>query len=152
MPLNEYPGQVANLLTPAQATTLANSFISARGSRRMMNLSELGLLGTNVALSVLPNATPFQREAVLRNSSEMFSTRQNVFTILLSAESIARAQDEKVWVERDAAARYGIPGGWLTTVEADQRAVAIVWRDPYPDPSHGNRHAYLVQELKLLSR
>ncbi|MDA0322469.1 MAG: hypothetical protein O2923_07100 [Verrucomicrobia bacterium] len=153
MPLDEYPGLGDNrILLFSDAQRLADSFLSARGSDRFQNLSELGTLSDIFTDPALMTATPFEREAFLRNSSELLSVRQNLFTILLSGESVVRAQDSQVWVEREAAARYGVAPGWFTTVEADQRAVAIVWRDPYPDPNRGNRHGYLVQELKLLSR
>jgi hypothetical protein len=51
------------------------------------------------------------RESLVRNSHELFGVRQNIFTVFLFAQSLT-------------------PAGF---VAAEQRAVAVVWRDPELD-------------------
>ncbi len=66
------------------------------------------------------------RESIVANSYRLLSPRQNLFTILIAAQVT------------------GSSGGVL----AEQRAVAVVWRDPYPDAN--GRHPALVRFFKWL--
>ncbi len=61
----------------------------------------------------------FDREGVIRNSAEMFTARQQLFTILLKADSFT----PKFGYEKDAA--HG-------TSLASVQAIVHVWRDPEP--------------------
>ena len=152
MPMDEYPGKGTDRLSATDAASLADAFVTSR-SVNFTNVSDVGSHTNYFGHSVLSGRSPFEVEAILRNTSELLATRQNLFTILLASESISRASDRRVWVSRDVPLTLGPAAhGWFTTVEADQRAVAVVWRDPFPDPASNGRHNYLIQEFKLLAR
>lgn len=72
----------------------------------------------------------FLDESPLRNSIDLFDTQQNIFTIILAAQATT-----------DDAAN--------PRVLAEQRAVAVIWRDPYPDED--GRHLAFVRYFRWLS-
>ncbi|MFC1462343.1 hypothetical protein ACFLQU_01945 [Verrucomicrobiota bacterium] len=90
--------------------------------------------------SVGPEA-PFceiDREAVIRNSAGMFGIRQNLFVIIVGAGHY-----------RTGAGMVADSGDWV----GQQRAIAVVWRDPYPAPGStpGNRrHRWFIRMFKQL--
>jgi hypothetical protein len=67
-------------------------------------------------------------ESVIRNSADLFSYRQNLFTVLLYAQSITL-------------------GG---TIGAEQRAVAVVWRDPEFESSTNQLNRTMLRFFKWL--
>jgi hypothetical protein len=64
--------------------------------------------------------TDAQRESIIRNTYELFSLRQNLFTVILAAQALD-------------------PSGG---VAAEQRAVAVVWRDPVAN-ANGHHPAFV---------
>lgn len=77
------------------------------------NYSNVGDIRFNYRLTnVMAGLSGLEREGVIRNTLDLFTTRQQLFTILLSGEYL------------DAS----------TNVAALSRAVAVVWRDPFPRP------------------
>lgn len=112
-------------VTVNAAFSLADNLIQQMGpdqtrekNRKLSLLGQFdqGLInGINGELTTLALSNDATREAIIRNSANLFSYRQNLFTIFLYGQSIT-------------------PGG-ATGVE--QRAVAIVWRDPeFDDPAN----------------
>ena len=110
---------------------------------KFTNLSDIGKMSALYDNSVLASLRPFQKEAVFRNTVGLFNTRQNLFTILIGVE---KNPSRSVWVSRSAPG----PTGWKTTSFSDQRAVAVVWRDPFVD-ANGHRQT-VVRFFKYLSQ
>jgi hypothetical protein len=75
--------------------------------------------------------TELDREAIIRNSCELVGVRQNLFAILLAAQTALTPEE------------YG-------PIRAEQQALAIVWRDPYPDAS--GRHPCFVRWFTWLGQ
>ncbi len=76
------------------------------------------------------------KESVIRNSYRLFNPNQNLFTIVVVAQSI---NDQ------------GTKGAWDSDVDVitgEKRAVAIVWRDPFPNAN--NRHEMFVKMFRWL--
>jgi len=116
-------------LSWADAKTCAGTLVSylwdESGSHRISNdLSRLGgAVYTNSTTKLKSDA---EIESLIRNSCHLLSSRQNLFTVLLAAQVY----------DGDA-------------VFAEQRAVAVVWRDPVPDAD--GRHPCFVRFFKLLA-
>ncbi len=67
----------------------------------------------------------FEREALLRNSVELLTTRQNVFTILLKADAFSP--------------EFGFDEAGRGTTLATAHAIVEIWRDPEPKrDAYGN--------------
>ena len=120
-PVEAVPGNLNTNVSLQNAIDLADVIIQ---NGPYMNLSDIC---TNSFASLTDIATnSYERESIIRNSLGLFSIRQNLFTIILAAQSL----DSK------------------TNVLAEQRAVALVWRDPYPDSQ--NHHDMFVRFFKWL--
>jgi hypothetical protein len=86
-----------------------------------------------------------QKEAIIRNSYRLFNPNQNLFTIVLIAQAI---NDQP-----DGMGNYGTYGN-EDTIVGEKRAVALVWRDPFPDlpsPPGSGRHEMFVRTFKYLN-
>jgi Tfp pilus assembly protein PilX len=127
-PLERYPGELnaPRFNNEVEALTVARELIN---SGPFTNLSDLAFVDE----SALEAASALLRdgidaEALIRNSTGLFRTRQNLFTIFVAAQTLAAATDE---------------------VTAERRAVAVVWRDPYA-AAPGGRHEMYVRYFKWL--
>ena len=125
LPIESHPGGSGPNVSINAARLMAGHVVSnlAVGARYEKNRSiavvgdfNSGFVGSmNSALSSPALTNDALIESVIRNSADLFSYRQNLFTVLLYAQSITL-------------------GG---TTGAEQRAVAVVWRDPeYDDPAN----------------
>lgn len=137
------------------STTLANLIIQ-NGS--YTNLSDLGriykgvaALGANTLVNpVLPDPMSaisgpcttgfgeFEREAVIRNACNLLTTRQQIFTIIMRADSFVP--------------RFGFSDIKQGNVLATAHAVVQIWRDPVATDYGGGvkKHKCYVQLFKLL--
>ena len=103
-------------MTAVQALDLSAVVISNTLSKGpYTNLSEIakvteGSFESPLASSLNGLFDSMQKEGIIRNSAGLLSPRQNLYTIILAAQGL------------DAA----------TNVAGEQRAVTLVWRDPYP--------------------
>ncbi len=95
------------------------------------NMSELGRLNWGDWVS----GEEVDKEAPLRNSVGLLTTRQNIFTIILAADSYAEPVG-------------GLREGHYGSVRARARAIAVVWRDPWPDDE--GKHQYFLRYFDLL--
>ncbi|MBN1268712.1 MAG: hypothetical protein JXB04_03925 [Kiritimatiellae bacterium] len=85
-----------------------------------------------------------QREAIIRNTYRLFNANQNLYTMIVVAQAINdqgyygqhKEDGKNLWVGKD------------DTITAEKRAVALVWRDPFPN-SEG-RHEMFVRQFKYL--
>jgi len=115
MPIEEYPGGPPSGTLPwADAQALATTLIA---SWPYTNLSDIGRANWDGFFAVCSVAnqldTTLKRETFLRNVMGLLNARQNVFTIVLAAELAGQDNDR------------------FPRLAIRQRAVAIVWRDPY---------------------
>jgi len=106
MPVDQYPGEGGNTLLMSDAQAFVSRLFSGG---ICTNLSDVG---RNLDPGDFTGATTeLQREAYFRNTFNLLNLRQNVFTIIIEAQAAS--------------------GGNIPRNPAKQRAVAIVWRDPY---------------------
>lgn len=116
MPIDQYSGDPAAAgitLTMNTArevySRLTNSHVFANG---FTNLSDIGRALTNFnPLGAVTFDNEIKKESLFRNACGLLNVRQNVFTIIIEAQAAS--------------------GGNIPRNPAKQRAVAIVWRDPY---------------------
>lgn len=106
MPVDQYPGGTHTDLTMDEARTVASTIFSGG---IFTNLSDIGRSLTNFPSSA---DTELKKEAFFRNACGLLNLRQNMFTIIIEAQ-------------------VAYSGGNIPMNPARQRAVAIVWRDPY---------------------
>jgi hypothetical protein len=85
-----------------------------------------------------------QREAVIRNSYRLFNPNQNLFVLLVIAQSVIDRGDSTFGSAPD----YGRWDPQFDVITGEKRAVALVWRDPFPNEN--GRHEMFVQQLKIL--
>lgn len=118
-PLERYPGEaLAPRITDKQARDLADAIYSAGGvPNQYTNVSHIARAGTGID-SALSGLDTLQKKAAIRNTSMLMGTRQNIYTVVITAQAVRDANNNGS-VENDE-------------VVGEQRAVAVVWRDPYP--------------------
>ena len=82
-----------------------------------------------------------QKESIIRNSYRLFNPNQQLFTIVVIAQAINDQGRIGFW-----------DGENIDTISGEKRAVALVWRDPFPDPPPGGsgRHEMFVRTFKYL--
>ena len=81
-----------------------------------------------------------QKEAIIRNTYRLFNPNQNLFTFVIAAQTVIDNVDPST----------GVRGTWgdEDVVTAEKRAVALVWRDPFPGTD--GRHEMFVKLFKYL--
>ncbi|MBI3987055.1 MAG: hypothetical protein HY343_09055 [Lentisphaerae bacterium] len=124
MPKDQYPGGPSNLVTWLVAQQIETFFMQTNtwastnaGSNAFLNVSDIGKVDYFSADDDLT------RESFVRNASGLFSPGQNLFTILVEAQAS--------------------PGGMFNVLPPRQRAIALVWRDPYTGE-------FVIRSLKWL--
>lgn len=127
MPLDRYSTEYlpdVDTVTVGEAGQLADLIINATSSMPITNLSGMKELFSDSDLQTLFGAgfvdNKFHKESIVRNSIGLFGTRHNLFTIFVAARIFSD--------DYDPAADFGDRESF---VQADQRAVAVVWRDPF---------------------
>lgn len=128
-PVERYPTQpiVENQwVTDSMSRQLASALIEETTGPEgpMANISEIGRAWTPALMNTVlgPDAEndKFIRESVLRNSLGVLGTRNNLFTIFVAARVFVDGYDPATdFADRD------------DFVASDQRAVVVVWRDPF---------------------
>jgi hypothetical protein len=140
-------------LREALTRGLVAQIVSTTSNAPIANLSELkrvlphdfvdGLLSALLSEYGIVN-NKFVRESVVRNSIELLGTRHNLFTVFIAARVFAENYDP---ANPDHFRNRG------DFVQSDQRAVAVVWRDPFRTADSANNQTYssLVQYFHWLS-
>lgn len=119
-PINERPGgTVLARITAPLAQTIASDLIGL--DKTNANLSVLGRIQSLWDNNANPRDTDDLRESNIRNSLGLVTTRQNLFGIVVEAQSLG---------ERP-------PHGGAGPVTGSERALLIVWRDPTLNPETG---------------
>lgn len=142
MPINMFPDQSGvPIMTDVKATNLASHIVGNRiANDPIDNLSEFKDLVVQSYVDTLLGSAgnKFIRESLLRNTCGLLGTRHNLFTILLAARVFSDGYDETDPQHVKDKESY---------VMADQRAVAVVWRDPFvtKDSAGIDTHQTFVQ-------
>lgn len=128
-PMEAYPGEPAALVpTLAELGQLATRL---RTTGPYTNVSEIArLTDANV-----PGTTPAKKEGLIRNTANLLTTRQNIFTLIVAAQT-------------------GVDGNRNGSIQdnevtAEQRALVVVWRDPFPNAQ--GRHDSFVRFFRWLT-
>lgn len=121
-PRNGYPDQSLNKIS----TTERDNIATAINGQTYKNLSDLSQLPDTIG-----GLNRLESEGVIRDTAEILGVRQNLFTILVAAQSLTDSGN----------------------VMGEQRALAVVWRDPYATvDSAGNRyHPSFVRSFRWLN-
>ena len=144
LPMERYPGQPgAPTLGLVDARKVAALIVAKMPANGYANLSDLKLIdiGTPLVPATLssqfvdtsvpgndaPGMDAMTRESFIRTTASLLGVRQNLFTLILAGQALSDNGAEVV---------------------GEQRAVALVWRDPYKDASGKNR--MFVRFLKWL--
>ncbi|MGD9873068.1 MAG: hypothetical protein AB7T27_02245 [Kiritimatiellia bacterium] len=150
-PVEHYPAKAGmpavGDIVGTKASAYAQAIIDRSSKTNFRRISEIGDVdelclnlandyNANIQLRALyanapPNFIPDSvNESIIRNAHQLFGVRQNLFTIILAAQVTDG-------------------GGSNPAVFAEQRAVAVVWRDPVADDS--GKHPCFVRFFKLLA-
>ena len=81
-----------------------------------------------------------QVEGIIRNSYRLFSPNQNLLTIIVIAQAI---NDQNV---------RGVYEPLEDVILGERRAVALVWRDPFPNPDRDGRNEMFVRMFRYLDQ
>ena len=104
----------------AEAQALANGILALNTLQPLTNVSDIGVMGASGAW---PTGAPkWFKESVIRHTADLWSARQNMFTVFIAGQAIRREPGKAP----DALVEENIE------VVAEQRAVAVIWRDPFP--------------------
>lgn len=132
MPIGPLPGDMSTQLTYSAAMLVASNIVAQTAITPMASVSGLG--SKDVADAVFLNlsaafsdTSEIQKEVFYRNCPGLLHARQNLYLILLAAQT---ANDPTT---------FGPPFGVPRT---DQRAMAVVWRDPVAD-ANGNHRSFV---------
>ncbi len=142
MPVKEYDSPAPNIPpNPAsrapldwnESLDIADEIINGGPYTNLADLGQVDwpFVSTNI-LSGPWRTRELSKEAVIRNTADLLTTRQNLFVVLLAGGPFSRGVG--------IVARQGKMGDWLGT----QRAVAVLWRDPIPSPDSGRCPVALV--------
>lgn len=130
MPVNAAPEVENTVLTfdSTKARQMADAIQAVTLTTPFDRLSQIGELPTVYSSSFDASLDSDARiESIIRNSVNLFTLRDNVFGIIIETQTLS--EDNVV-----------------TSIE---RALAMVWRDPYPDPVNG-LHNTIVRSFVML--
>jgi hypothetical protein len=149
MPIDRFPSETiqdGRWLTDEMALAVASEII---GGEPIANLSQLK---SNLSQTFVDNQLreydaandKFVRESIVRNSLGLLGTRHNLFTIFVAARVFAENYDP------NNAAHFQNREDFVLS---DQRAVAVVWRDPFRtlDSARNQTYSSFVQYFHWLT-
>jgi hypothetical protein len=125
-PIELYPGAPGSTaIADTNAVMLAGRILI---NGPYINLSGMAKNDVSDFMGLPEITNALEAESAVRNSIGLLRTRQNLMTVYLGAQVLAANTDEVV---------------------ADARAVAVVWRDPFPNPD--GFHPSFVRYFKWLT-
>ena len=145
-PIEAYPGGTSSVLNAAMASSIVGPIYEISSNAAASAFDSPAGWVTTRAFAVQEILSTIgldnnQKESIIRNSYRLFNPNQNLFTIVVIAQAINDNNDQ------------GTIGVWdgenTDTIAGEKRAVALVWRDPFPDPATG-RHEMFVRTFKYL--
>lgn len=109
-------GSGTNALTEADARSLAQLIIQNRPAGGYTNTVDVWRSATRAQWGnrFSPSKDKFQTEEVIARSMHLFTTRQQIYTVFLTAQELAAGEPS-----------------------AESRAMAVVWRDPFRTDGQG---------------
>ena len=117
-PYNEHKSG-SNLMDENKARALAQGILT---NGPYIRISEPFMATNMAAIFKTCGASELERESAIRNSMDLFTVRQNLFTIFLGAESFS-----------EMIGGYDLSRGRGGNTLSRARAVAELWRDPFVD-------------------
>ena len=118
-------------------TNIASYFVS----QTFANLADLGkipFLDPFVA-TPLGAGNEIERKAVIRNTAGLLTTRQQIMTIIVEADTLSTA--------------YGWTDTSHASVQGSTMGVFQIWRDSQPDPTDpSNGHRFFIRMYKVMTR
>jgi hypothetical protein len=130
MTVQSIPGGPSTLtMNWASSVQFARDIIARTQTQPFMNISEFGNFNKNYFGQLTGKGlavTDAEIETIIRKSYELLGIRQNLFTAIVAAQLLSPT---------------GVP-------IIEQRAVAVIWRDPIPNAN--NHHASFVRFYKPL--
>ena len=150
MPLDDYQTNAANPypLSPLVATNIGTTYATNAINTTFTKLSDLGticLLDTNIinALAAVlgRSANEIERKAVIRNTAGLLTTRQQIMTIIVEADTLSTA--------------YGWKDTSHASVQGSTMGVFQIWRDSQPDPTvtdPNGQHRFFIHMYKVMTR
>jgi hypothetical protein len=135
-------GGISRRATVAESGEVARRIVDAvRNSDGLRNLSAISTLSgvdTAAMASILGVSPPdkFLTESLVRNTLGVLGTRDTLYTVFLVTRTFPRGYDPD-----SSLSEIEVPQGLSIDdlVMAEQRAVALVWRDPALGPNDENR-------------
>lgn len=129
MPLNRRHSAalVTSTLSPAERDAVVSAIIGKSSTNAIDSMAEIGEIRWD---SLVPTLSSLDKESIIRNSCELFNTRQNFFVVLLYAD-VAKTD-----IAGNSAALSSIVG------------LAEVWRDPSTNTHPVNVHYLQIMEAQ----
>jgi hypothetical protein len=147
-PIERFPSTTwTNALSTNQAIAIVDDLVSdIQSFGAITNRSHLidRIDGNDLDVTLDISGDKFTRESVMRNSLELFNPRHGMFTIFVAARVFSDAYDPSIADHRDNRYDY---------VTGEQRAMAVVWRDPYTttDGAGNSTHQSWIQYFHWFS-
>lgn len=125
----DYP---TNRLTWAKSLEIAGAIARYSATTQFCDVGDVGALGVDWT-TLLPNLSDCERESVISQAAGLLTMRDNLFVIVIGADSFSLRQ------------------GSLTAgrVLSSSRAVAELWRDPIRDPV-SQKHKWLIRSFRIM--
>ena len=146
-PLDQYPGEedpdTLDVSFPGNIAKIITDFNAAVGS---WGTNSFDGFADWAAVPGLGTDAPFwagkynnmQKEAIVRNTYRLMNPNQNLFTIIVVAQAI---NDQGV---------RGVFDSNTDTILGEKRAVALVWRDPFPNKA--GRNEMFIRMLRYIDQ
>ena len=134
----------ADRIEPSEAVMLAEAITNHTMDEFFVNVSDMGNMtevfaNTNLLVNVLRANTEFEKESILRNSADLFNTRQWMFTSIMAASYVSaedrfggRENSDWHYVVNEDAVR-----------SSERRAVCLFWFDAFTGESFVRFFKYL---------
>jgi len=142
VPVDAYPGE-----SPPTGGLLSDDSLLRSLAKEIVAAAESGSFNSRADWVTVPSLAPGglfsssyvnnQKDAIIRNSYRLFNVNQNLYTVVVVAQSIKDEGAIGTWNDAD------------DVVLGEKRAVAVVWRDPFVN-SNG-RHETFVRLFRYLT-
>ena len=142
VPVDAYPGE-----SPPTGGLLSDDSLLRSLAKEIVAAAESGSFNSRADWVTVPSLAPGglfsssyvnnQKDAIIRNSYRLFNVNQNLYTVVVVAQSIKDEGAIGTWSDAD------------DVVLGEKRAVAVVWRDPFVNSS--GRHETFVRLFRYLT-
>jgi hypothetical protein len=143
MPLDDYSASATGICA-ATAATVGTNLASVAITNTFTALSDLGKMpffyGSANAVA-LGAVNELERKAVIRNTAGLLTTRQQIMTIIVEADTLSTS--------------YGWTDTSHASVQGSTMGVFQIWRDSQPDPTvtdPNGQHRFFIHMYKVMTR